>query len=149
MATELVEWQENYSLGLEHIDKQHRSLFELINKIWHAIVGRSDKADVFKLVDELEHYTLAHFAAEESFMDLTGYPDLTEHKREHEKFVTRVAEEKGRALQVGALSLDLVHFLSDWLINHILVSDKAYARFSKQSAKRDDSLMGRLFKRFF
>lgn len=149
MAKALIEWSDSYSLGLNEIDEQHKSLLDLINKIWQSIVDKSEKEVVFGLVDELERYTLAHFAAEETFMRVTNYPDFPAHKREHQAFVSRVVDEKRRAIQAGGLSLDLMHFLRDWLADHILVSDKAYADFTQKSKPREGSLLGRLFRRLF
>ncbi len=149
MAEEIIKWSSQYSLGLDEIDEQHKALLELINKIWQAIIDRSETKIVFGLVEELEKYTLAHFAAEETFMRVTNYPDFAAHKKEHQTFVARVAAEKKRALLVGSLSLDLMHFLRDWLIDHILVSDKDYADFTQQTKSKGNTILGRFFKRFF
>ncbi len=91
MAEEIIEWSSQYSLGLDEIDEQHKSLLDLINRIWKSIVYRCDQKIIFSLVEELEKYTLAHFAAEETFMRVTGYPDFDAHKKEHHKFVARSA----------------------------------------------------------
>ena len=149
MAEALIKWSDTYNLGLKEIDEQHKSLLDLINKIWQSIIDRNEKDVVFGLVEELERYTLAHFAAEETFMRVTDYPDFVAHKREHQELVSRVAEEKKRAIQVGSLSLDLMHFLRDWLVGHILVSDKAYANFTQKKKSRESSLLGRFFRRLF
>ncbi len=149
MAEALIKWSDTYNLGLKEVDEQHKSLLDLINKIWQSIIDRNEKDVVFGLVEELERYTLAHFAAEETFMRVTDYPDFVAHKREHQEFVSRVAEEKKRAIQVGSLSLDLMHFLRDWLVGHILVSDKAYANFTQKKKSRESSLLGRFFRRLF
>jgi hemerythrin len=149
MAEPLIKWSDTYDLGLEEIDEQHRSLLDLINKIWQAIVDRSDKSVVFGLLEELEKYTLAHFVAEETFMRVTDYPGFPEHKVEHQKFVARIAVEKKRALLGESLSLDLMHFLRDWLVDHILVSDREYANFIEKAKTKERSLLGRFFSRLF
>ena len=149
MAEDLIRWKPQYNLGLDEIDEQHQSLLELINKAWRAIVRRSDQTVVMEVIDELERYTLAHFAAEETFMRVTGYPEFNTHKDEHNAFIDRVAQEKALARHTGGLSLDLMHFLRDWLIDHIVVSDKAYAEFTRKNQAREPSLLGRFFKRFF
>lgn len=66
MATELITWGEKYCLGLDEIDEQHQALVDIINRIWQSIILRSDKQAIFSLIAELEKYTLAHFAAEET-----------------------------------------------------------------------------------
>ena len=117
MAEDLLSWKSQYNLGLDEIDAQHKSLLDLINKAWLAIVQRSDQSVVLAVIEELERYTLAHFAAEETFMRVTEYPGFAEHKREHGSFIARIAEEKQRAIATGSLSLDLMYYLRDWLID--------------------------------
>ena len=82
MATELITWGEKYCLGLDEIDEQHQALVDIINRIWQSIILRSDKQAIFSLIAELEKYTLAHFAAEETLMRITDYPRFEKHKHE-------------------------------------------------------------------
>ena len=147
MADELVRWSQQYALGLDEIDEQHRVLIVLINDIWKAIVKREDKTKLFELVGELEKYTIAHFAAEEAFMRVTDYPGFPQHKTEHQKFVDRVAKERQLAVEQGVLSLDLMYFLRDWLIDHILMSDKAYVDNTKRVKAKEGGLLSRFFGR--
>ena len=149
MAEDLISWKSTYNLGLQEIDEQHQSLLNLINKIWRAIVRRSDQIVVLALLEELEKYTVAHFAAEETFMRVTGYPGFETHKTEHQSFIERIAEEKRKTDNGSALSLDLMYFLRDWLVDHILFSDRDYAEFTQKNKKPAGSLLGRFFKRFF
>ncbi len=149
MSNALIAWKDSYNLGLEEIDDQHKSLIDIINRIWISVVAKKDKDAVFPLIEELERYTIAHFAAEETFMRVTEYPDFPAHKLAHQDFIARVATEKTRALQSGSLSLELIYFLRDWLINHILVTDRQYADFTQKSKHGQPSLLGRIFKRFF
>lgn len=113
MAEQLISWSSIYCLGLEEIDVQHKSLFEIINATWQAIIERANPSVTLALMDQLEMYTLAHFATEETFMRVTEYPEFNSHKREHQKFVARVANEKKALLAGGNMSLDLMYFLKD------------------------------------
>ena len=149
MARALITWEDKFSLGLDEINEQHKSLVDLINRVWQSIIEKSDKERVFALIEELERYTLAHFAAEETFMRVTEYPEFSKHKKEHQDFIARVADEKKHAVSTGNLSLDMMYFLRDWLVDHILVSDKHYAEFTRRSKSERGSLLGRLFRRFF
>ena len=68
---------------------------------------------------------------------------------EHLAFIARIAEERKRAATTGSLLLDLVHFLHDGLIDHIVVSDKAYAEVTRSNKTHQPSLLARFFTRFF
>lgn len=148
-SSSVVAWSEDYALKLPEIDEQHKILFNLLNSLWHAIVRRSGPVETLELIGELEKYTLSHFAAEETFMRVTHYLDFTEHKKQHDAFVDRVTQEKAAILGAGKpLSLDLLRFLKDWLVDHILVSDKAYANFY-ETTMQPKSRLGGFFKRLF
>lgn len=140
----LIAWSEEFALGMHEIDEQHRVLIDLINQVWGAVVRRVDHLEALRIVNELEQYTITHFLAEEVFMREIGYPQFADHKSEHDKFVSRVAEEKAKIAAGQPVALGIVHFLKDWLINHILVADKAYA---EQHRKQSSGLLGRFFKR--
>lgn len=125
----LVPWHEDYGLGLDQIDEQHQHLFALMNQVWEAVFSfATETAGITsRLVLELEQYAQAHFAEEEAFMRETGYPRLDSHRKAHAAFVARIHEEKEAILAGNRVSLDLLLFLRDWLISHILVADRDYA----------------------
>jgi hemerythrin-like metal-binding protein len=143
----LIAWSDEFSLGMPEIDAQHQVLIDLINQVWIAIIpSKPDQEHTIRIVEELEKYTLTHFTDEEVFMRKMWYPKFREHKGAHDQFVARVAQEKAKIASGQRLTLDMVYFLRDWLINHILVSDKEYAEeFKQQSAPT--SILGRFFKR--
>ena len=149
MAEVLVSWGSKYCLGLEEIDAQHKSLVDIINNTWQAIIDRADRDTTQHLLGQLEMYTLAHFAAEETFMRVTNFPQFDAHKYEHQQFVARIVCEKNNFLADGKLTLDLMYFLKDWLIDHILCSDKAYVEFTNNGKANQVSTLGRFFKRFW
>lgn len=147
VANQLVAWSSVYGLGLEEIDDQHKMLFDIINKTWRSIIEQAGGQVTQTLIDQLEMYTLAHFAAEETFMRVTHYPEFDLHKGEHQQFIARIAAEKKQLVASGTVSLDLLYFLKYWLIDHILLSDKAYAQFTRQA--RESSKGPSMLKRFF
>ena len=143
----LVAWSDEFSLGMPEVDAQHKVLIDLINQVWISLVKKADHAQTVKIVEELEKYTLTHFTVEEIFMREIAYGQFVEHKKEHEKFIARVAQERAKIVSGQPVTLDILHFLRDWLINHILVSDKHYAEeYKKRSGSK--SILGRFFKRF-
>lgn len=146
--TVIVTWDERYSVGMSEIDAQHQALFETINRLWSAIVDKSNREQILMLIDELERYTVAHFSAEEKFMESTAYPDLAAHRQLHQTFVQRIATERQDVSAGKSISLDLLRFLKDWLVQHIQVEDQRYAAHCRQDPQRSSGLSG-LFKRFW
>lgn len=163
MTEPLVKWNASYDIGVDEIDGQHRSLVDLLNQVWEGIVRRVDRTRMLKVLDELERYTVAHFTAEELYMWEINFPGFNSHTRMHREFIARIDAEKQAVIAGGDLSLDLLHFLRDWLINHILVQDKAYADYARLASStdavgrasqeaeeeaREESLLKRIFRRF-
>ncbi len=144
----IVTWDDRYSVGMNEIDAQHQALFETINRLWSAIVGKGSREQILVLIDELERYTVAHFSDEEKFMESTAYPDLAAHRPLHETFVQRIAAERQGVSAGKSISLDLLHFLKDWLVQHIQVEDQRYAAHCRQDPQRGSGLAG-FFKRFW
>jgi hemerythrin-like metal-binding protein len=63
-------------------------------------------------------------------MESHQYPDLTNHKAEHDRFTKTVLDfqSKFHANEIG-LTIEVMDFLKDWLSKHILGVDKKYAPF--------------------
>lgn len=146
-TSKVVQWSDSYRIGLAEIDDQHKTLIDLMNDLWTAIAVDANAQDCGKILLRLEHYTVAHFGAEETMMRTIGYPDFDAHQAAHQHFVKRLQTEAQRLQQGERLSLDILHFLRDWLVNHILVNDKAYAAYYAGKDK-PAGFLGRFFSRF-
>lgn len=130
----IVAWNEGYSVGMTEIDAQHKVLLDLINQLWTAIVNRCSLDDQMKLIEGLERYTVLHFTEEENFMQSVKYAGFERHQKFHQAFIQKIAAEKSSLQSTKHISLDIVHFLNDWLVQHIMVEDKSYARHCTDKA---------------
>ncbi|GAM10874.1 bacteriohemerythrin [Geobacter sp. OR-1] len=124
----IVEWEQRFSLGINHIDKHHRHLLELLNMAYRAFTESRDINDARCLFHELLAYAEYHFAAEEELMQRYEYTGSAAHVAEHEKFRVTVNELLGRFLSSAQqYNVEVIYFLEEWLINHILFVDKEFA----------------------
>lgn len=123
----LYEWDERFVLGIKEIDQQHRHLMELVNRIYDEFRGGAPLPALQSLLVVLFNNAKYHFQCEEHWMEESGYPQLAEHRAEHDKFSTRVAEIDGLLEQGQDNSLDLMLFLNNWIRHHLLETD---ARFT-------------------
>jgi hemerythrin len=130
----LIEWSSSLQLGVEEIDNQHRKLVAMINELNDAMRQGKGKTVLGKIVDGLTAYTGTHFKTEEKYFQQFAYAEATPHTDEHAAFVRKVTEFR-TAFGKGklGLSIDVINFLSDWLQNHILVSDRKYVAHFKAS----------------
>ncbi len=126
-TSEMIKWDATIQFGIDTIDRQHHRLVDLINKLHHAMRNRAGKTVLGSILQELAQYTVEHFQTEEKLMLEAGYAKLNEHKRVHEKLVKEVLDFQ-RQFEAGSatVTLDLMTFLSDWLINHIKGVDRQY-----------------------
>lgn len=123
-----LEWKESYSVGVPQLDRQHKMLVDLINRLQTADQDGDVMPEVF---DALRTYVREHFRTEEALLERAGYPELAEHRREHQVFVDWLKAVQSAYGLGGAASFlindSVVAFLKNWLVSHILVSDRAYA----------------------
>jgi hemerythrin len=127
-----LEWKESYNLGIKEIDNQHRGLFDLISKLSNTKYFQHDEKYFFATLNTLVKYAELHFATEERYMGQAEYPKIEEHHQEHIKFlqeVIRLAEDLEQ--NKPHLQQQILSFLHDWYLNHILGDDREYVACMK------------------
>lgn len=133
-----IEWNDSYSVGIAELDEQHKKLFRIINTMFEADDLSVNSQTVTDLLTEMVEYASAHFDAEEKYMSEHEYPDLANHIRAHETFRKKVDElRSARMAENKDMPSDMIRFLYEWLVNHIMFGDKKYAPYIG-SHKADD-----------
>ncbi|HHH46978.1 MAG TPA: bacteriohemerythrin, partial [Thiotrichales bacterium] len=126
-------WSDDYSVGIDSIDRQHRRLINLINQLQTAIDFAMDREFEREALDELVDYTRTHFSYEEELMREYGYPDFEAHRREHEGMIRKVENLLSSYERDPEGTIQEAHdFLRDWLIHHIQGTDRRYSGFLKE-----------------
>ncbi|MCK9363574.1 MAG: bacteriohemerythrin [Syntrophales bacterium] len=126
----LIDWSDSLSVNVAEIDQQHKKLIAIINELNDAMRIGAGKDVLGKIVNSLISYAAIHFKTEEKYFAQFGYPDTDNHKKEHVAFVQKVADFKdGFEKRKLSLTIEVMNFLSDWLKNHIMKTDKKYAQF--------------------
>ncbi|MEK6791135.1 MAG: bacteriohemerythrin [Deltaproteobacteria bacterium] len=126
----LFTWKDDYSVGVGAFDGHHKRLFDLINELHDAMRTGKAREVLGAVLLSLLDYTRMHFGAEEERMMSLVYPGFAEHKKEHEKFVKEITDFKAKFDTANfTISIGLMSFLKDWLVNHIMVTDKKYTLF--------------------
>lgn len=129
----LIEWIDDYSVGIEEIDNQHKKLVSILNELHESLKWGKGEEQTGAVLDKLVKYTVYHFKYEEKLFDTYDYPDSTEHKRFHTDLVHQVSGyyTSFREGNTG-VGLEIYKFLKNWLFDHILGSDKRYAAYLNQ-----------------
>lgn len=126
----IVEWSDDLSVSVRTIDEHHMKLLDLINALYGAMRQRKTANVIGDLTQDLLEYTKYHFGYEEKIFDKHGYEETAQHKKLHRIFIQKIADFKDD-IDAGKLtaSTDLIRFLKDWLIKHIMVVDTKYTDF--------------------
>jgi len=124
----MYQMKEEYKIGIETIDEQHKTLFELTEKTYQLLKNdfTLDKYDkIIHLIEELRDYTKFHFKTEEEYMESIGYKRMFTQKIEHEAFVKQLQDVDLKKIDVDQdeYIIKLLQFLNDWLVEHILEKD--------------------------
>lgn len=127
---EQIVWKDEYNVGVETIDKEHKRLFKIINKLF--AFGKDEKKGQWACQEGIKYFkehVIKHFADEESYMASISYVNYRRHKQIHNDFRTNTLPALEKELEQTDYSPDAVdHFLgvcTGWLIGHTLTEDQA------------------------
>ncbi|WP_375748762.1 GGDEF domain-containing protein [Vibrio sp. HN007] len=126
------QWDKSFETGIADVDEQHKYLVSLVNKYSTMTAEQKYSAvESAKVLNELTEYTLYHFHEEERMMVKAGVAKehRDEHFATHQKFVQDLKEFADSFDSYSEEhSTQLLDFLVNWLVYHILGSDQNMAR---------------------
>ncbi len=127
----IFKWKENFSTGIEEIDRQHKRLFEIGGEIYNLAVlkdGQDHYDEIMRLLMNLKDYTVYHFGYEESLMEKYNFSELEKHKEQHKMFVDKLNELELQDIdsRQEKIILDILDFIVNWISSHILGLDINY-----------------------
>lgn len=129
-----MQWSEILSIDNGDIDHQHRQLVEAINAFHDTVTLGQETEAIAGTLDYLGLYGALHFTHEEKLLESRAYPKLEQHRRQHHLFVDQILGFRAQLTNGGhGLGHGMAQFLGSWLVNHIMVADKAYAAFLRDS----------------
>jgi hemerythrin len=124
----LLIWNESLTVNVRELDEQHKGLVDMLNQLHTAVEANRGKTAVEPLMAGLMQYAATHFADEERFMLSFHFTGYAAHKLEHEEFTRRVLDLRERLECGRAIPPEhVMSFLIEWLVRHILGSDKKFA----------------------
>ena len=133
----LIAWKSEYNIGVELIDRQHKQLVEIVNVLHNSTRLGGAREVLWDVLLSLIKYTKIHFESEESIFKKYGYPGYGEHKRAHEKLTAQVSDfAKAFVQQRIDVSPELMVFLKDWLMDHVLDLDLQSKQYLREKGAR-------------
>ncbi len=128
-----AEWTKEFSVGVEEIDDDHKRLLALVNDLHDAVEAGAAWNVLDNVLDGLTLYVTYHFAHEETLFTRTDYPGYERHRRQHQALTITVHEiqQDFQDHALETLPHQVLEFLKNWLYEHILGSDRAFAVYYK------------------
>lgn len=125
----IIKWRDSYNTGIEKVDQEHKKIVDLIEQMHCVIRDKGGLEDVTKVLDAVVEYTQNHFVSEEELMQELEYDGYVEHKAEHEKLIEDVGIFKEKITSSPEGVQEFYRFLREWLVDHIMDSDKKFGEF--------------------
>jgi hemerythrin-like metal-binding protein/diguanylate cyclase (GGDEF)-like protein len=123
---EIFPWNRNFETGHDEIDKQHKVLVGILNRLaWHFASSIS-VVDCAHILDELIDYTEFHFDAEETiWQKVLGDNDaVRDHHASHQLFFDQIEMFRSSGGPEHNILAELFDYLTRWLAFHILEADR-------------------------
>ncbi len=129
MEGQLV-WKDEYNIGVDIIDREHRRLFKIINKLFRFTDDKQKSRWACQEgIKFFKDHAVKHFTEEEEYMASVNYERLGVHMHIHSEFRERTLpalEEELEQTNYGSDSVE--HFLgvcAGWLVGHTMMEDRA------------------------
>ncbi|MDE7321671.1 MAG: bacteriohemerythrin [Lachnospiraceae bacterium] len=122
-------WKDEYKVGIDKVDEQHRQLFEKIEHLLEIAKSgdrKSNRQECMDTIDFLVEYTKFHFDTEEELQREKKYVSYDQHIKIHEDFKNTVQSYKellGNDFSAKNLKSFIGTMLA-WLVNHVCVCDR-------------------------
>ncbi len=127
---EKIVWDESFSVSVEEMDEQHRQIINMVNKLIDMKDVKVDSETISETLTKMTEYASKHFDKEEKYMIEYDYPYYSEQKEQHRQFRNRAANYCLDTMAYKTtIPMEILDYLKDWWINHILETDMKYKSF--------------------
>ncbi len=126
-----LQWSPLLATGIASVDEQHQRLLGIFNQAAAAQAAGQSREQAMSLVESLFDYTRYHFLEEAQLMRkwAVDAAHRATHLQAHERFIAFLEQVRGLADSHPAeFTVDLLAFLAQWLLHHIMGLDASMAR---------------------
>lgn len=139
METDRFVWKDEYSVGIQLIDEQHKMFFQIANKVFGFLHKKTTAAQgreiLIDFLNNLENYALYHLSTEEEYFNQFHYENAVPHIAAHDQYrgvmKTLFNNARQEKADVKNMAKEAAEYAGNWLSQHILVMDKEYTKVFK------------------
>ena len=129
----LVEWRDEFKIGIEEVDFEHQEMIDLINEIYIEAKKENSDIAVMDCLGEIYAKISAHFALEEKVMRDLEYDQYEDHKDDHERLLDSIRNIMDDYMDVSTLDEELFSDrLNKWFTDHFSTKDARMHLFLRQ-----------------
>lgn len=126
----LIEWRDDFKIGIDEVDFEHQELIELINESYNEAKNDGANLAVLDSLGEIFVQISAHFALEEKEMRQLKYDQYEDHKEDHEQLLDSIRDIMDEYEENTILDEeDFGVRLKDWFVNHFSTKDARLHKF--------------------
>ena len=126
----LVEWRNEFKIGIEEVDFEHQELIELINDSYKEAKKEGSTMALIEYLGEIFAKISAHFALEEKEMRELKYDQYEDHKQDHKQLLDDIRDIMDEYENISTLDeKEFGQRLTDWFVNHFSTKDARLHRF--------------------
>ncbi len=138
-----LSWNNSLSIGIKHIDMQHKYLITIINKLYDAVESGNEANIVIPIINQLFEYGNIHFKSEEQVMRDYNYPAIESHRILHEDFINKVKSYRQLITEFPLVAIrDLLIFLREWFSRHTEKEDSKIAKYVSMASEEVQAEIG-------
>lgn len=136
---DIVKWRDSYNTEIESMDLQHKTIIEIINKLYNEIRNEESGSSIDEIMEEMINYAEDHLQKEEHLLETNEYPDFANHIAIHQLYRDKLKSltEKSKKGD-DATARDIYLFLRRWWTQHIMTEDQKYSEFIKKSEHKQN-----------
>jgi hemerythrin-like metal-binding protein len=123
----MLTWSEAMSLGIDTMDQDHKTVFELLNRCREALLANLEN-EANASIDDLISFSRTHFSREEAIMTACKYSGQANHQQVHQLLLNQAKKIRVSYQRGGSGTTGMIESLGSWWVDHIKAMDQAYSK---------------------
>ena len=132
-----IDWNTAWESGNPVIDKQHRELIEIGNRLINQSYAGMGQQEILSQLDRLLDHIMRHFKIEESILAAAGYPERIYHAETHKELIAKALRLKeayrNKEIRTSAFFSFVV---DDVILGHMVNTDMNFFPYTNGEISR-------------
>lgn len=133
LETVHMKWLTSWECGNSEIDRQHRELIEIANRLVNMSFTGLSKQETEAQIELLMKNILEHFESEEKYLAAIGYPDYPAHAKLHKRLIAKALRIKESCRTGGVKPSAFFSFIiDDVILGHLRDDDVKFFPYTRE-----------------